>query len=98
MLSDRERETLCEIERNLSDEDPKLAETFESARLRAPHDRHRGLYLALLVIAALLSVLAMALGHMTGALACALVAGWTWGAWQRRALRARTHGHDRSHR
>lgn len=97
MLSDRERETLCEIERNLSDEDPKLAETFESAQLQA-HDRHRGLYVALLVIAALLSVFAMALGHMTGALACALVAGWTWGAWQRRALRARTNGHDRSDR
>ena len=84
MLSDRERETLCEIERNLSDEDPKLAETFEAARLQAPHERHRRSYLALLVIAALLSVLAIALGHLTGAMACALVAGWTWGVWQRR--------------
>ncbi|MEU3642439.1 DUF3040 domain-containing protein [Lentzea sp. NPDC034063] len=84
MLSDRERETLCEIERNLSEEDPKLAETLKSARLRASHDRHRRASGALLVVAALLSVVAMALGQMTGALACALVAGWAWGRWQRR--------------
>ncbi|MFJ5986102.1 DUF3040 domain-containing protein [Lentzea sp. NPDC092896] len=84
MLSDRERETLCEIERNLSDEDPKLAETLEGARLHASRDRHRRASGALLVVAALLSVVAMALGHLTGALACALVAGWAWGRWQRR--------------
>lgn len=84
MLSDRERETLCEIERNLSDEDPTLAETLEDAEWpSAP--AHRRAYTALLVVAALLSVLALVLGHTTGALASALVAGWTWAALQRRA-------------
>lgn len=85
MLSDRERETLCEIERTLSDEDPRLAETLKGAPQRRVHP-------ALVVVAALLALLALVLGHLTGAIACALVAGWTWGAWQRR----RTPGIHRS--
>ena len=83
MLSDRERETLCEIERNLCDEDPKLAKTLEWP---SAHEHHRHLYAALMVIAAVLAVVALVLGHTTGALACALVAGGTWGALQRRNL------------
>jgi hypothetical protein len=83
VLSDREREKLCEIERGLSDEDPKLAETLESAPWPASRER-RHLHTALMVIAALLTVVALVLGHTTGALACALVAGWTWGESQRR--------------
>jgi hypothetical protein len=83
VLSDRERETLCEIERGLSDEDPKLAMTLEGAQWPSSVGRHQ-VYPVLMVIAALLGVFALVLGHPTGALACALVAGWTWGAWQRR--------------
>jgi hypothetical protein len=78
VLSDRERETLCEIERNLSDEDPKLAETLVSAQWPASRERYRRTCTVLVVIAALLTVVALVLGHTTGALACALVAGWTW--------------------
>jgi hypothetical protein len=84
VLSDRERETLCEIERNLSDEDPKLAETLVSAQWSSSRERYRRACTALVVVAALLTVVGMVLGHTTGALACALVAGWTWAALQRR--------------
>ncbi|MDX3659008.1 DUF3040 domain-containing protein [Streptomyces sp. ID05-26A] len=84
MLSDRERETLCEIERALSAEDPRLASTLKGAERRV--------HPALGVVAALLTLVALVLGHLTGAIACALVAGWTWGAWQRR----RTPGVNRS--
>jgi hypothetical protein len=86
VLSDRERETLCEIERHLSDEDPKLVETLVSAQWPSSRERHHRAYVALMLVAALLTVVGLVLGHMTGALACALVAGWTWGEWQRRSM------------
>ncbi|MGW6449823.1 DUF3040 domain-containing protein [Lentzea sp. NPDC055074] len=92
MLSDRERETLCEIERTLSGEDPRFAEALKGARWPRPPEGRPRVHLALVVVAALATLLALVLGHMTGALACALVAGWTWGAWQRR----RTPGTHRS--
>ena len=81
MLSDRERETLAGIERSLCDEDPKFARTLEWPSAR---EQHRHVHTALMVIAAVLGVVALVLGHSTGALACALVAGWTWGVLQRR--------------
>jgi hypothetical protein len=84
VLSDRERETLCEIERELSDEDPKLAEMLEGARWPSVREHHRHACTVLIAVAGLLGVFALVLGHATGALACALVAGWAWGAWQRR--------------
>ncbi|RDI34662.1 DUF3040 domain-containing protein [Lentzea flaviverrucosa] len=83
MLSDREREKLSEIERSLSGEDPKLAETLAGAPWPS-RARHHHVRTVLMVVAALLAVVALVLGHMTGAIACALVAGWTWGARQRR--------------
>jgi hypothetical protein len=84
VLSDRERRTLGEIERNLSDEDPKLARTLKDARWPSAREHHGHACKALIVIAVLLGLVALVLGHPTGALACALVAGWTWGRWQRR--------------
>jgi hypothetical protein len=86
VLSDREREALCEIERSLSDEDPKLAETLVGARSPSSRGRHHRACTILMVIAALLTVVSLVLGHMTGALTCALVAGWAWGAVQRRKV------------
>jgi len=82
VLSDRERETLCEIERGLSDDDPKLAQTLKNVDWPVKRVRRR-YSTALMVIAGLLTVVALGLGHMTGALACALVAGWAWGTAQR---------------
>ena len=87
MLSDHERRTLGEIERTLSDEDPKLALTLKGARWPSARAHHGHAYKILIVIAVLMCVVALVLGHTTGALACALVAGWTWGSWQRRNLR-----------
>lgn len=86
MLSDRERETLGEIERNLSGEDPKLAKTLKGAEWPSARGHHHACT-ALMVSAALLCVVGLVLGHTTGALACALVAGWTWGALQRAGQR-----------
>ncbi|WP_329792380.1 DUF3040 domain-containing protein [Lentzea sp. DG1S-22] len=78
MLSDRERETLCEIERTLSDEDPGLARTLGSAQRPAA----RRVRTAIMVVSAALTLVALATGHLTGAIACALVAGWAWAARQ----------------
>lgn len=83
MLSDRERETLCEIERGLAEDDPRLVEKLETAAW--PSSRMApGWYTALLGVAGSLAVLALVLGHLTGGLACALVAGWAWGTLHRR--------------
>jgi hypothetical protein len=75
VLSDRERETLCEIERRLRDEDPKLARTFD----HAGRDGRLTGRTAVVVVAGVLGVCLLALGQPAGALAFALVAGWAWG-------------------
>ncbi|MCG8922654.1 DUF3040 domain-containing protein [Lentzea sp. CC55] len=83
MLSDREREALCEIERTLSDEDPGLARTLASAQRPAARRRRQRVRTAIMVVSAALTLVALAAGHLSGAIACALVAGWAWAARQR---------------
>ncbi|WP_112261662.1 DUF3040 domain-containing protein [Lentzea terrae] len=84
MLSDRERQALCEIERRLRDEDPALAHTLERAEQPPARDRRSHAWSALIIVAGLLAVFLLALGQPAGALAFALVAGWAWGALDRR--------------
>lgn len=84
MLSDRERRTLCEIERQLRDEDPALAQTLERAEQPVVRDRRSYAWSALIIVAGLLAVFMLALGQPAGALVLALVAGWAWGALDRR--------------
>jgi hypothetical protein len=83
VLSDRERETLCEIERRLRDEDPKLAQTLE----HTGRDGRLTGRTAVVAVAGLLGVFLLALGQPAGALAFALVAGWAWGTMARRTRR-----------
>ncbi|GLY47271.1 DUF3040 domain-containing protein [Lentzea sp. NBRC 102530] len=90
MLSESERRTLGEIEHALSTEDPKLAETLQGTEMPAARERGRHAYAVLLALTASMGLLALALGHLTGVVACALVAGWTWGSWRLR--RDRTTG------
>ncbi|MGH3522554.1 MAG: DUF3040 domain-containing protein [Mycobacterium sp.] len=81
MLSDRERETLDQIQRQLLVEDPGFAQSFDSdaQRLpresRAPRDRHRWAYTGAIVVAVMLCTL-MLLAHSPGtALAFAAITG-----------------------
>ncbi|KJK48932.1 hypothetical protein UK23_15560 [Lentzea aerocolonigenes] len=79
MLSDHERETLCEIERRLRDEDPRLAQALENAEQPHVRDR-RGLgWSAVIIAAGLLGALMLTLGQPAAALVFALTAGWAWG-------------------
>jgi hypothetical protein len=84
VLSDHERQALCEIERALRDEDPALAQTLESAEQPVVRDRRSHAWSALILVAGLLAVFLLALGQPAGALAFALVAGWAWGTLDRR--------------
>lgn len=84
MLSDRERETLSQIQRQFWDEDPNLAHSLEAAERRLKRDYRRHVYAIVIVIAALLSVALLALGLPASALAFAAVAGSAWVARRRR--------------
>ncbi|SDF39398.1 Protein of unknown function [Lentzea fradiae] len=88
MLSDREREKLCEIERGLAEDDPRLVEKLQTADWPAPKVADHW-FTALLAVSGVLAVASLALGHTTGGLACALVAGWAWGTLHRRKAAAR---------
>lgn len=62
MLSDRERETLQEIQRRLQVEDPDFARSFEPTEHRSPHDRHRRACTVSVVLALVLSLLMLVAG------------------------------------
>jgi Flp pilus assembly protein TadB len=94
VLSDREHETLYEIQRRLLVEDPSFAQSFDAdvQRLpREPRDRHQWAYTVAIVVAVALCVL-MVLAQSPGtALAFAAIAGalfmarrWRHGTHQRR--------------
>ncbi len=79
MLSDRERETLDQIQRRLLVEDPGFAQSFDADAQRLPppkpRDRLRWAYTAAIVVAVMLCAL-MVLAQSPGtALAFAAIAG-----------------------
>ena len=85
MLSDREREALCEIERGFRDEDPALARSFEAAEQRlAPAHRGSALRCAI-ATAAVLGTFLLVIGLPGGALALAALGGWAWLALRHRS-------------
>lgn len=71
MLSDHERETLQEIQRQLLVEDPDFARSFEVAGQRSPHRCHRRACTAGVVLALVLSVLMLVAGLSGSALVLA---------------------------
>ncbi len=90
MLSDRERETLDQIQRRLLVEDPGFAQSFndDAQRLprepRAPRDRLRLAYTAAIVVAVMLCALMLLAQSPGTALAFAAMAGALFIARRRR--------------
>ena len=79
MLSDRERETLREVERRILDEDPRFARAFEARAQRLPCGNPGGVGMTILLVAGvLLSMLVLVAGSWGIALALALATGLTW--------------------
>jgi hypothetical protein len=82
VLSDREREVLREVERQILHEDPEFARSFDA---RAQRLRHRagGLGIKIFVLAGLLlSALVLVAGSLGGAVAFAIGTGLVWLAWR----------------
>lgn len=91
MLSDRDRETLYEIERRLWDEDPILAVSLDATERRLARDHRRYVYAITVAVAAPLSLFMLAVGLPAAALLFAAVAGWAWVARRRRIDQGRRH-------
>lgn len=78
MLSDHERKTLREVERQIMLEDPEFARSFEATSRQPPRDRHRVAYTAAIVVALVLCVLMFVVGAPGTALVLAGGAGLIW--------------------
>jgi hypothetical protein len=82
VLSDRERETLREVERRLLIEDPAFARTFTARAQRLPHPT-TGLGIKIFLITGLLlSALVLVAGSIGGAVAFAAATGLIWVTWR----------------
>lgn len=91
MLSDRERETLNEIQRQFWDEDPNLASSLETIERRLTRDLRRSVYAISIAVTTPLSLLMLVVGPPAGALLFAALAGWAWLARRRRIDQGRPH-------
>lgn len=91
MLSDRERETLYEIQRQFWDEDPNVAHSLEAAERRLSRDLRRCVYAITVAVAAPLSLFMLAVGLPASALLFAAVAGCAWVARRRRIDQGHRH-------
>ncbi len=83
MLSDHERKTLREVERQLMLADPGFAQSFDTGaqRLRGdPPGLPRWAYMILLVISSAFGLILLVAGSLSGALAFAAVTGLIWAA------------------
>ncbi|MPZ78935.1 MAG: DUF3040 domain-containing protein [Actinophytocola sp.] len=77
MLSDRERETLCEIQRRLVTDDPDFERSFRAVAVPPPDHRWLAYAIVLVVVALLGTVMALA-GAPAAALAFAATGGLIW--------------------
>ena len=83
MLSDRERETLREVEARILNENPEFARTFQARAQRLPRVSTGGVGIKIfLVVGLLLSALMLVVGSLTGALAFAIATGLVWLMWR----------------
>jgi hypothetical protein len=83
VLSDRERETLREVERRILSEDPEFARSFDAHAQRLPHASPGGVGIRIfLVVGLLLSALVLVAGSLSGAVAFATTTGLIWLAWR----------------
>jgi hypothetical protein len=83
VLSDRERETLREVEARILNEDPEFARTFHARAERLSQISTGGLGIKIfLVVGLLLGALMVVVGSLTGALAFAIATGLVWLMWR----------------
>jgi Protein of unknown function (DUF3040) len=82
VLSDRERETLREVERRLLQEDPAFARSFEARAKRLPRPAGGPGIKIFLIAGLLLSALVLVAGSLGGALAFATATGLIWLVWR----------------
>jgi hypothetical protein len=75
VLSDREREALHEIERQILAEDPDLARSFQAVKPPDPHDRLWWAYTVAIHVAAAVAMVVLLMGLVAGALVFATLAG-----------------------
>jgi hypothetical protein len=75
VLSDREREALREIERQILAEDPDLARSLQAVTPPNPHDRLWWVYTVAVNVAIAVAVVVLLMGLVVGALAFATLAG-----------------------
>ncbi len=85
MLSDHERKTLREVERQFMLEDPGFAQSFDTDAQRL----HRGApvlprwaYTTLLVVSSTFGLILLVAGSLSGALTFAVVTGLIWAVWR----------------
>jgi Protein of unknown function (DUF3040) len=78
MLSDYERNTLREVERQLMLEDPEFAQSFDIREPKLPRGHHGLVTKIGIIIAVLLSALVLVNGSLVGALALASVTVLIW--------------------
>jgi hypothetical protein len=89
MSTEREREALCEIEKRLSAEDPRLAAFMARDMSTSSFRTRKRIQDLILVLAALLATLCIALSEPAAGLAAGLFAGAVFAI---RHLRGRTRG------
>jgi Flp pilus assembly protein TadB len=83
MLSDRERETLRELEQRILDEDHRFARSFEARARHLPSGSAAGPGMRIfLIVGLLVSALALVAGSLGFALAFALATGLIWLVWR----------------
>lgn len=81
-LSEREQQVLRDLESQLHEEDPALAETLEreERRLTRPSPRHIGAGVALVLVGVALLISGVAVGHGVGSILLG-VAGFAVAVW-----------------
>ena len=82
MLSDHEWKALREVERRLLTEDPEFTRSFATGSQRLHGESGRWGLQIFLVTGALLSVLMLVIGSLSGAAAFAAGTGLIWLAWR----------------
>jgi len=83
VLSDHERKTLREVERQILAEDPEFTRSFDMGAQRLRRERRDGASVKIAIVTAvLLGALMLMAGSPTGALAFAAATGLIWLAWR----------------
>ena len=82
MLSDHERKTLQELERQFMADDPEFPRAFDARAQRLDRKHLGGTATTAIVAAVLLFALMLVAGSLGGALMLATVTGLIWWAWR----------------